>query len=600
MPKAWASMPLPLFVGGEGNAAAPLVSQEASRVENALLTGAGVVAQIADWRVADTCADDAPSPIESDAVCGIFPFAVKGTASAESAGVAFSFDTSGNRLLLHHLGEDDRILRTVVAITGYTEAMPPQITGFEMFSKFYFCPDGRELAQDRKGLHVFDPETGLVTQLTADVGGGVAPLRFKGIAKHRGGTILGWGYFDNTTPDRPEMVRYCKYGTPDTWVADATPTTAGYFQIGTRGLPVTACAASGQVTIIGKPTEIFALDGDYSEQFYARPIGQAHGPLSVTGMASTGPLAVWMSEQGPATSANGGDVTLLATDRLTRRLATYYKLTWAWAVHDSPRTRVGWLLHRQTDIEGVGLTAAWADEILWWDYERDAFTVQGTPTTCFSIGTTEGPQLTLAPPVGTPTNLVTGTVTGSSFGPSWSHLGGDDNASIYLSYRPLSGSVYTELSPLSPGTTSTAVTGLSVSTTYTWRLRYYRNGQYGAYATGNDFTTGADADSMAPTNVTVQSNDREVIKGVAYGNLTLGWTNVEQSLGTTVEVWEGLTSNFAAATQVATLPLPASSWSRTRVAGSTSYWYWVRARNGSGYLSPEAPVASNPIQYGLL
>lgn len=593
-------MPLPLFQGGEDNASAPLVSQEAARVENALLTGRGVVAQIPDWRVADTCVDTAGTPVESDAVCGIFPFAAQGTASAPSAGVAFSFDASNDRLLLHQIGEDDRILRTVVAVTGYTEALPPQITGFEMFSKFYFCPDGREEPANRKGLHVYDPETNLVTQVLVDLGGGAAPLRFKGIAKHRGATILGWGYYDNTEPDRPEVVRYCKYAYPDVWVPDADPTSAGWFPLGTRGLPVTACAASGQVTVLGKPTEIFALDGDYSEQFYARPIGQAHGPLSVTGMVSIGPLAVWMGEQGPTMSSNGGDVTLLATDRLTRRLETYYKLTWAWAVHDSPRTRVGWLLHRKSDLYGVGLTAAWADEILWWDYERNAFTVQGTPTTCFSIGTTEGPQLTLAGPNGLPTNLVVGTLTGTSAALSWSNAGGDDAASVYLEYRRTTATTWTVVGPFSPGTTSTVLAGLSVSTTYSWRLRYFRNGQYSVgYITGNDFTTTSVADSAAPTEFAVQSNTTEVYGGKVYGNLSLTWVNVEVSTGTVIEVWEGTTSTFASATQVDTIPLPGRSWARTKLSSSTPYWYWVRARTAAGALSPETPLDENPINYGL-
>ena len=598
MPLSWKSMPLPLFQGGEDTATAPLVSQDAMRLENALLTGIGVVAQIPDWRVAATCTNGAVTPLETVAVCAIFPFAERGTATGESAGVAFSFDPVNNKILLHQIGEDDTILRTVDAITGYTEALPPQITGFEMFAKFYFCADGREEAANRTGLHVFDPETGVCTQITADVGGGVAPLRFKGIAKHRGATILGWGYYDNAEPDRPEVVRYCKYGYPDVWVPDTDPTTASWFQLGTRGLPVTAAAASGQYTILGKPTEIFALDGDYSEQFYAQPIGQAHGPLSVTGMVSTGPLAVWMSEQGPVLSSNGARPELIGTNRLTRRMATYYSLTYACAVHDSPRTRVGWLLRRATDLDGVGLDGAWGDQILWWDYQRDAFTVQGTPTTCFAIGTTEGAQLNLVGPVGVPipTNNVP---TGTTCALSWIHAGGDERASIYLEYRPTSASVWTVVGPMPPGTTATTITGLSVHTKYTWRLRYYRNGQYGAYVVGNDFTTLAVADAQQPSSFVVTNNSREVLKGVAYGFLTLRWVNVEQSTGTVTEVWEGTTSDFAAATQVATLPLPTNSWSNSRVSSGTFYWYWVRARNGSGYLSPETALAENPINYGL-
>lgn len=592
-------MPLPLFVGGENTASAPLVSQDAARLENALLTGQGVVAQIPDWRVADTCNDGGGSPVESDAVCGIFPFAIQGTASAPSAGVAFSFDTSGNILYIHQLGESDLILRTTTAISSYTESMPPQMTGLEMLSRFYFCPDGRESVATRKGLHYYDPATHTVTQVTADVGGGAAALRFKGITKHRGGTMLGWGYYNASTPDRPEVMRYCKYADPATWVADAEPTSAGFFTVGARGLPITACATAGRVTVIGKPTEIFALDGDYAEQFYLTQIGNAHGPVSVTGMTSNGPLAVWMSEQGPALSDNGGRVELIGTNRLTRRLQTYYDLTWAWAVHDSPRTRIGWLLRRATELDGTALTTAWGDQILWWDYQRDAFTIQGTPTTCFSIGTTEGGQLALATPVGTMSGLTASDLgsTGEQLG--WSHATGDEASSIYLEYKRQADSTYTVIGPLAAGTVSYTLAGLTASTDYDWRVRYYRNGTYSAY-TSSTFQTAAPSSVGQPTDFVVLSNERETIKGVVYGVVTFEWVNTELSSGAEVLLYEGTTNVFAAATLVSTLPVPNTGTTRTRVAGATDYYLWVQHRNSEGTTGTETALATNPIQYGLV
>lgn len=592
----WRNAPLPLFVGGEDNASAPLASTQLARVENGLLTGQGVVAQVGDWRVPDTAENGTPA--ESHAVCGIFPFATQGGASAASAGVAFSFNGSTDAIYLHQLGEADTILRTLTAVSSYTEAAPPQMTGFEMFGKFYYCPDGREAAASRRGLHTFDPAAaGTIAQISADVGGGAAVLRFKGIAKHRGGTILGWGYLDATTPDRAEAVRYCKYGDPATWVADTTPTTAGYFLCGTLGLPVVACAASGQYTVIGKPTEVFVLDGDYSEQFYLRQIGQAHGPLSTTGMVSTGPLAVWMSEQGPALSANGGPVQLLAPNRLTRRLATYYDLTYAWAVHDSPRTRVGWLLRRATTLDGSALTASWGDQVLWWDYERDAFTVQGTPTTCFSIGTTEGPQLTLAGPVGAPSSLAVGTTTATTAALSWSHSGGDEGADIYLEYRASGATTYTVIGPITPNTTAYTLTGLGLETTYEWRLRYFKNGQYGSYALGAPFTTAAASTVGAPADFRITSTTTSVVKGVTRVRHNFRWTNGELSAGTQTEFYEGTTSDEAEAAKIATLPLTTVGYSVEKAAGTTQYWYWVRHVTLDGFASDRTPLPTHPVTY---
>ena len=115
-----------------------------------------------------------------------------------------------------------------------------------MFGSFYFCPDGREAAASRQGLHAFDPaSTGTVAAVTADLdGNGAAAIRFKGIAKHRGATIIGWGYQDETSPDKPEILRWCKYGDPTTWVPDTEPDTAGFAIVGTFSLTAIAAGAA--------------------------------------------------------------------------------------------------------------------------------------------------------------------------------------------------------------------------------------------------------------------------------------------------------------------------------------------------------------------
>lgn len=594
--RRWVATPTSFLTPGEDSAAAPLSGGRAIRIENGLLTGQGSVVQVPDWRVSATCTDGTN---ENDAVCGVFPFATQGGASAASAGVAFSFDTSGNAIFLHQLGEDGSILRTFTAYSSYAEAKPPQMTGFQMFGRAYFCEDGREAVASRKGMAYFDPTgAGAVTIPTFVLGAGpAASLKFRGISQHQQATILGWGYFTETTPDRPHCLRYCKYGDPTTWVADGTPTSAGFVDVGTPTLPIVACAPSGDYSVIGKAQEVFALAGAYEDQFSLVQIGTAHGPVSTSGMVSTGPLAVWMASTGPALSINGGPVQLLAHPRVIRRMATYLDPSYACAVHDAANTRVGFLMRRGTTLEGTGLTDFWGTEVLWWDYERDAITVQGTPTTCFSIGTIEGPGLTLAAPSGTPASLVA-TPTSSSVTLEWTHVGGDPTAQVSVEYRESGTTTYTVAGPTSAGATTWSVSGLTAATTYEWRLRYFKNAQYGAYVNGTDFTTSAEGSVGFPTQFGGGARDSFVTGGITYTRGVFQWIRGEFSSGSTTEIYENTVDDFATATRVATMPSSTTSTSLVKVQGLTEYFYWARHVLSNGEPGTETVCADNPIVYG--
>ena len=254
MPRGWRRLPLPLLSGGEQSAAAPggYEPEEVQVLRNALITGHGTVAQQGDWLLADTLLD--ADSEEMGGCLAVFPFEQQGGASAASQGVAFGWDKLANKIRLHQLLEDLTIDRSLVAYSSYTEALPPQITGFEMFGKFYFCEYARETTTLRKGMAVFDPASGGSVSIPTFVfnAGSATALKFRGIAKHRGATILGWGYWRETDVDGPHVMRYCKYGAPDTWVPDTSETTGGFFNIGTLEVPVVACATSGRYTIIGK------------------------------------------------------------------------------------------------------------------------------------------------------------------------------------------------------------------------------------------------------------------------------------------------------------------------------------------------------------
>lgn len=578
----WAGVtPQPL--AGEDTGAAPYQGTRPFRVENGRVTGLGSVEQEPDWRLAATCTDGAA---ENDAVCGIWPFATQGGASAASAGIAFSFDTSANKLWLHQLGEDSSILRTLQAYTGYNETAPPQMTGFEFFGKFIVCPDGREAAASRLGLGIYDPVANTFTIPSLDIApGGVAaaPLRFRGIAKHQGATVLGWGYGDEEAGniDLPHILRGSRYAATDlntaaNWTVDDTD--AGPFEIaiGTLGLPVIACNTAGPASIIGKATEVFALRGAFIGQMGTEFIG-THGPLSTNGMASTGPMAVWIAAQGIATSINGGEVRLVHPDRMTRRMLTYFDLAYTCAVHQSDLNRVGFLLRRRSTLQNVPLTSFWADQILWWDYDRDEMYVRGTPTTCFVIGTTDGPGISLAGPSGVPATLASDP-SSTSAALSWDHSVGDPSAAISIEYRVTGTSTFTVVGPATAGAIAWLLSGLVASTGYDWRLRYVKNNQYGAYTATQVFTTDAVSAVGTPSGLTGDTTSTFVSGGKTYAVGQASWTQGEFSAGARTDVLESLTAVFAAASVIYNVAAGTTSITTQQLVTTPAAvrYYWVR------------------------
>jgi hypothetical protein len=538
MPRNLETVDIPLTGGGEQSAAAPgeFGPGEAWRLENGWVVGKGIVAQVGDWRLASTCTDQVGTPmpagVECCAVLGVFPFSQVGGlgGSATSGGVAFALQDSADKIILYHLNEDGKILRaidTFAQVGTWTLSNPPQITGFEMKGRFYFCWNGRETAAtSRKGLAYYDPSgAGSIVKPTFNIeGAGASALLFKGISLHQGGTILGWGYDKVGSADAPHLVRYCKYGDPDTFIAAASDDdiTAGKFPVGTLSIPVIGCAQSGQYTVIGKEREIFALDGNYSSQFNLRPIGNSHGPVSTTGIVSIGDAAVWMAEDGPVVSRNGGNVEQIGVDKILRRFLTYFDLTYACAAHDSTRNRVGWLLKRQYAIDGTTISKNWGDEILFWDYQRDLFYVERTPETCFSIGTLKGTGQILGPSAA-PSGAAASSITADAAVITWMNGDTFPGVTTTLEYRVNGDPTWIVASPaIGSGTTSFLLTGLLGGTTYDIRLTHHRNGLSSASATSVAlFVTGV----HAPFNLQALN--------IGQTSVTINWQNGEVGTYTT-------------------------------------------------------------------
>lgn len=585
MPRKWILTPLPAQgSGGEQRDAAPGLVEpgRAKLIKNGVIVGPGTVGQEPDWLKADTCKNIA-GPVEGHGVCGIFPFAQQGGASAPSAGVAFHFNGTDDVVYLHQLSELGTILRTLSAIPSFTNALPPQITAFEMFGKLYFVPyRSDESVASRKGMGVFDPTGGGTIAFPTYVlgGGAAAVLKFRGISLHRGGTIFGWGYRSESDADEAHVLRYSKYGAPDTWVPDTTDTTAGAIDVGTLKLPIVACAMSGQYTIIGKETEVFSLDGDFSSQFYTRRIGTAHGPVSTVGMVDIPEAAVWMALKGPVISSNGNPIELLGVDRVLRRFLSYMDLTTCWAVHDADRQRVLWGLRRKDDEDGNLISSPYLTELLWWDYARDAFGTRGLPAPVFSLGIIRGPGISLAGPTGVVSAITATNVAYSTATINWTAGDLSSDVTFQVQYRVTGSSPWTDAGTTSPATYLKNLSGLANSTQYDVRVRQVRNGQASAYVQSLALftTTTTPPTPPAPANAGVlEIGSCYCIGATRYEAVRVTW-DAFGSPGAVVVVYRNTVNDFASAGAIAdAYPQDGQLDVGSYVTGSILY-FWLRAQ----------------------
>ncbi|KPK09548.1 MAG: hypothetical protein AMS20_00045 [Gemmatimonas sp. SG8_28] len=586
MPRRWRRVPVPLFFMGEQSDAAPegYEAGESSRVRNGVLSGRGLVAQQTDWLLADVAEN--LSAAENHAACGVFPFETQGNLASPGAAVAFSYDKTNTDFFLHHLYEDLSIARTKKAY-DYTASLPPQLTGFEMFGRFYWCEYAQDPVTSRVGFSYYDPDSGgSITTPTYDLNtgaGAAAALRFRGISKHRGATVFGWGYYHEDDPDQPHFLRYCKYGEPLTWVADLDETSAGFIIVGSGEVPIIACGMSGPYTIIGKASEIFRLDGDYSSQFYYQPIGDTHGPISTRSMVSLGHAAVWMADVGPAISVQGQKVEELTRDKITRRFLQYLDLSTASGAHDSKNRRVLWSVRRKLDDSGNVIEDPYHTELLAWDYGRNTFIPSSIPAQIWAIGQARGPGIDLPGPVGTLSNIAASNITGITAKITWTP--GDTSPDTYfeLQYKENGTSTWVPSTPMKTGaaTYEYTLTGLEPLTSYDVRVRQVRNGQVDSYVESLDLFTTTDVDvPVQPTGAAVVQIGSVYYKNAWYGKIRATWTPRNAGSDIVMRLYTHDTSTFANAyVQVTGNPAVGRVDDPVlRITGSAQY-YWLTEYN---------------------
>ena len=127
---------------------------------------------------------------------------------------------------------------------------------------------------------------------------------------------------------------------------------------------------------------------------------------------------------------------------------------------------------------------------------------------------------------------------------------------------------------MAAGVTSYSNTGLTSSTSYSYRVRAYNGaGDSGYSNTASATTLAAPALPAAPTNLTATA--------VSRSQINLAWTdNATNESGFKIERCKGSTcTNF---TQIATVGANVTTYANTGLTKNTTYRYRVRAYNASG------------------
>ena len=185
----------------------------------------------------------------------------------------------------------------------------------------------------------------------------------------------------------------------------------------------------------------------------------------------------------------------------------------------------------------------------------------------------EGQYCSTAPPAA-PTGLAATAVSSSQINLTWTD---SDNTEQGFKIERCTGAGCTDFAQIATvgaNVTSYSNTGLTASTSYSYRVRAYNAAGDSDYSnTASAVTQAAPAIPAAPTSL--------VATAVSRSQINLSWTdNANNETGFYIERCKGSTcTNFA---HIATLGANVTSYSNTELTANTTYRYRVQAYNASG------------------
>ena len=263
------------------------------------------------------------------------------------------------------------------------------------------------------------------------------------------------------------------------------------------------------------------------------------------------------------TPAAPSNVTALAVS------STAINLKWS----DNATNESGFLLERATNggafsqIGSLGPnTATYANSNL-----------TASTTYSYRIRAYDGPNIsaysntamatTFGPPAA-PANLVATAVSSSRINLTWTDMSTTETG--FKLERSLDGVTFSQIALLGANTTSYGNTGLPANTTYTFRIRSYEGANNSAYSNTASATT--QPAPAAPSALTASPSGN--------GRIKVDWTdNATNESGFSLE----RSSDGISFSQIALLRPNTNSYSNAGLASGGTYYYRVRAYDGSNY-----------------
>ena len=202
----------------------------------------------------------------------------------------------------------------------------------------------------------------------------------------------------------------------------------------------------------------------------------------------------------------------------------------------------------------------------------------------FSRGCKDNP-VTPTPP-SSPSNLTAFAVSSTQINLSWKDNSNDEDG-FKIECVIGNTSNFVEIASLPKNTTSYQDTGLSASTSYSYRIRAYNSAGNSGYTDTTTMTTKADI-PIKPSNLTATV--------ISETQINLTWKdNSNNEDGFKIERAPGGTSNFS---HIASLAANTTSYQNSGLSSATSYSYRILAYNSagnSGYSNPASATTQSAV-----
>lgn len=439
-----------------------------------------------------TLHDDQGSPAELSHVLGLF---AKHLSGAVAIGWADATDKHYAYALTSDLavaGANEGASRTAFPATWTRNSAARPVIA-RLFERLYVC-DAQPAYASRNTLVVIDAVVppGITEPTFAFVAGGNAAAALRPYCLEEYNNVLfiaGYGNEETNEGDHPETVRHSFLGKrPD--AADGFDKDA-YNVIGAQGERVTAMKKGRGLLLMAKPTELYRLSGFGRAypgwQYQVEPIFNTDGFGVSNALALEHAEGWWygVGKQGPFRT-DGFQVQSLVGPR-QRFWSTVNNLEFAWVRYNPSRRLVLFGVHFSGS---PGSKPTYPYTIWAWDIDRSVWTADQVYLRSAAAGDSLDMTIiatvsteTLLGPGAPPTAPVTSAVQSYGWRAGWTN--GDLASGTQTEYWEKAGVTgewfLKALVPVNGADDFFDVIGRLSHSTYVWRARHVRNGQFSAY-----------------------------------------------------------------------------------------------------------------------